>query len=137
MQSRGIQQWAPGDITLEQFEEQAAAGEWYLLRVPEPVGAVRLIQADPAFWGEQETTTAIHVHGLVTSCNAPRGTGALLLCWIEEYATESGCEIVRLDCLENNEALCRYYERQGYVQVGRQAFSVTSVALYEKPVQRG
>jgi GNAT superfamily N-acetyltransferase len=131
---RGIEQWLPGDVSLAQFEQQAEAGEWYLLRAGEPVAAVRLLRDDPSFWDEQQACTAMYVHGLVAGRTAPPGTGAALLRWAESEAAKAGCEVVRLDCLESNDALRRYYEQQGYVCVGRKAFPGTSVALYEKSV---
>lgn len=133
-QERGIEQWTPGDIPESQFAEQAASGEWYLLRGTALLGAVRLLRADPMFWGEQEDVPAFYVHGLVASRTGSKGTGAGLLRWVEEQAAAAGCEVVRLDCPERNAALCRYYEEQGYGRVGRRAFRTTSVALYEKPL---
>ena len=134
-QERGIRQWAPGEVPQAQFEEQAAAGEWHLVRTADgAVAAVRLLDADPLFWGERENTPAVYVHGLVTSRVAPRGTGAALLRWVEKQARLAGHRVVRLDCIESNPELCRYYEAQGYTAVGRRAFPRVAVVLYEKPV---
>lgn len=135
-QERGIEQWSPGDVPLAQFEQQAEAGRWYLLRATEPLAAVRLLRDDPLFWDEQTERTAMYLHGLVASRTAPPGTGAALLRWAESEAAREGCEVVRLDCLESNDALRQYYEQQGYVCVGCKAFPHTSVALYEKPLSR-
>ena len=95
---------------------------------------MRLIRDDPVFWDEQRERPALYVHGLVASRTAPPGTGAALLRWAEGEAARAVCEVTRLDCLESNDALCRYYEQQGYICVGRKAFPHTSVALFEKPV---
>lgn len=135
LHERGIKQWAPGDVSLAQLAAQAGSGEWYLLRGEEPLAAVRLLRDDPLFWEEQAERPALYVHGLVTSRTAPPGTGAGLLRWVECEAARGECEVIRLDCLESNEALRQYYEEQGYVQVGRKTFPRASVALYEKPVR--
>lgn len=135
-QERGIAQWAPGDVPEEQFAEQSAAGEWYLQRAPGLLGAIRLLDADPLFWGDQEGQPALYVHGLVTSRTAPKGTGAAMLRWAEERAGDAGCHLVRLDCVESNAKLCRYYEDQGYRRVGRRSFAGRSVALYDKALAR-
>lgn len=135
-QERGIVQWTPGDVRQVQLAEQAAAGEWYVLRAPGLLGAIRLLDADPLFWGDQEDLPALYVHGLVTSRTAPKGTGAALLRWAEERAEDAGCHLVRLDCVQSNTKLRRYYEDQGYRRVGRTSFASTSVALYEKALAR-
>lgn len=135
---RGIEQWAPGEVSVNQFAEQAAAGEWYLVRSDEPLAAVRLLSADPLFWGDRPDRPAVYVHGLVTARNAARGLGAALLGWVEDRARRAGSEAVRLDCLETNDALRRYYEGQGYVVVGRRTFADgRAVCLYEKRLGGG
>lgn len=136
LQERGIDQWTPGDMPQVELAEQAAAGEWYWIGGEDPVAAVRLLRSDPGFWGEQLDVPAVYLHGLVRNRRAPAGSGAALLRWVEGHASEAQCAAVRLDCVESNLALCRYYEDHGYVRVGRKAFSSTAVALYEKPVGR-
>lgn len=130
----GIDQWTPGGVSPDTFEEQAAAGEWYLVRDGETAGAVRLLRADPMFWDEQPDVPALYVHGLVRGRTAPKGTGAELLRWAEEQAVQAQCRVVRLDCVDSNLPLCRYYEDQGYVRVGHRSFRSTAAALYQKAV---
>jgi protein-tyrosine phosphatase len=135
---RGIEQWAPGEVSEEQFAKQAAAGEWYLVRSDEPIAALRLLGVDPLFWGDQPNCIAVYVHGLVTARTAAKGAGAALLRWVEDEARKARSEAVRLDCLETNETLRRYYEVQGYVMVDRKTFSEgRAVALYEKRLTGG
>jgi hypothetical protein len=136
LRERGIEQWTPGDLPQERIAEQAAAGEWYWIGGDDPLGAVRVLRRDPDFWAEQPDRPALYVHGLVASRRAPAGTGAALLRWVEELAAMQECAVVRLDCVESNLALSRYYEDLGYVRVGRKAFRSTAVALYEKAVGR-
>ena len=63
--SRGVVQWT-APFTEEWIEQKIAGGEFQVARVGGiPVGTLRLLWADPLFWGDREWGDAayIHTHG--------------------------------------------------------------------------
>jgi len=69
---RGVRQWEPGEVTLQQVRDQVTAGEWFVARCGESVvGALRLLWQDEQMWGPQPPDAA-YVHGLVVR---PRSLG--------------------------------------------------------------
>ncbi|MGN6245501.1 MAG: GNAT family N-acetyltransferase [Motilibacteraceae bacterium] len=120
----GIAQWMPGEVTLAEVHEQVMAGHWWVRRQGRAlVGALRLLDNDPEVWGPDDGD-ALYVHGLVTDrARAPRGLGADLLGWAGERAAARGRAWLRLDCVETNERLRRYYAGLGFTEVGRVEFS--------------
>jgi GNAT superfamily N-acetyltransferase len=134
--SRGIQQWKPGDLPVAAIEAQISVGEWFVVREREIVAALRLLWSDPIIWGETPADSA-YVHGLVVRrSDAGVGLGAELLAWAESQAAHAGREFVRLDCVDSNDRLRRYYEDRGYKPVGRKVLPEpwSPVALFEKRV---
>ncbi|MET0052242.1 MAG: GNAT family N-acetyltransferase [Candidatus Thiodiazotropha sp.] len=56
----------------------------------------------------------LYVDDLVTLPEArSRGYGAQLLEWLEQYAAETGCEQIHLDCGIQREEAHRFYRRSG------------------------
>jgi len=117
---RGIRQWEPGEVTLEEVRGQVDAGQWHVVREDEvPVAALRLLWQDERVWGAQPPVAA-YVHGLVVSQRHHGvGLGSTLLRWAADQARARGRTLLRLDCIEDNQALRRYYARQGFDTVGR------------------
>jgi len=117
---RGIRQWEPGEVTLQQVRAQVVAGEWFVVRYGRSVvGALRLLWEDEEMWGPQPPDAA-YVHGLVVDRGyAGLGLGRALLDWAGQQARQAGRHQLRLDCSENNAALTAYYHRQGFTTVGR------------------
>jgi GNAT superfamily N-acetyltransferase len=106
LQSRGIEQWTPGEVSLDEVRGQVDAGEWFVLRRNgSPVAGLRLLAADDQMWGPRPTDAA-YVHGLVVDrrCAGER-LGAALLRWAACRAHASGLSYLRLDCVESNTAL--------------------------------
>lgn len=86
------------------------------------VGALRLVWDDEPVWGPQPPDAA-YVHGLVIDRrHAGQGLGRSLLDWSARQARQAGRRWVRLDCGEDNGVLRGYYQRQGFVSVGRRDF---------------
>lgn len=132
--SRRIDQWIPGEVALETIAQQIAGGEWHVLDSDaDVVAAVRYLHADPAIWPDDGI--AVYVHGLMVHRSlAGGGFGAQILNWVDERARSYGRSLVRLDCVETNEALRHYYVNQGFAAVGRRDVtgSWSSVTLLEK-----
>lgn len=117
---RGIRQWEPGEMTLQQIRDQVVTGDWFVVRSgPSVVGALRLLWEDEPMWGPQPPDAA-YVHGLVIDRDyAGLGLGRAMLDWAGQQARQAGRSQLRLDCGEDNAALRAYYERQGFQTVGR------------------
>lgn len=118
--SRGIDQWAPGEVALADVRDQVGRGEWFLVRDPahDLLATVRFLWADELFWGPQPPVAG-YVHGLaVARPAAGRGLGAAVLRWAEARALSAGRDLLRLDCAAHNAGLRAYYTRQGYAEVG-------------------
>lgn len=136
LRERGIDQWRPGEVGPATFAAQIAAGEWFVHRVDGAVrGALRLLWADPRFWGPRPDDAG-YVHGLVIDRDhAGQGLGVRLLDWAGTRTREAGRAFLRLDCAADNEQLRSYYRRLGFEDRGRRRVGDWSpVMLFEKPV---
>jgi len=135
--ARGVRQWEPGEVTLDEIRRQIEAGQWHVLRENgSPVAALRLLWQDDDVWGPQPPDAA-YVHGLVVAeQRRGAGIGAGLLRWAAAQARAQGRSLLRLDCGEDNDALRRYYSQQGFRTVGRRDFAGRwySVVLLERPL---
>ncbi|GII62374.1 N-acetyltransferase [Sphaerisporangium krabiense] len=122
--AQGIRQWPQGHVAPERIAEQIDRSEWYMARSGEvPCGAFRLLWSDPGVW-EGRDTLAAYVHGLmIDRGHAGGGVGAAMLAWVEDRARGAGTDLVRLDCVEHNTRLRRYYADLGFLEVGLRTFS--------------
>ncbi len=118
--SRGIRQWEPGEVGLEEVRSQVDAAQWHVVSEDgAPVAALRLLWQDEHVWGPQPPIAG-YVHGLVVSQrHHGLGLGSGLLRWAADQIRGRGCSLLRLDCGEENRALRRYYSEQGFKEVGR------------------
>ncbi len=118
--TRGIRQWEPGEVGLEEIRGQVEAGQWHVVRENSaPVAALRLLWQDEHVWGRQPPIAG-YVHGLVVSQRHHGvGLGSGLLRWAAGQIRGHGRSVLRLDCAEENPALRHYYSGQGFHEVGR------------------
>jgi GNAT superfamily N-acetyltransferase len=121
---RGIEQWHPGEVSLADVRRQVGAGEWHVACDGGAMSAaLRLLLSDPTWARHGTRRPAVYVHGLVIDrAQAGRGLGARLLDWAAAQGRSAGAEALRLDCVEGNPALRRYYARLGFREVGRRDF---------------
>lgn len=137
MQQQGLAQWRPGEIPLESFDKQVTAGEWHVARTGDGAirAGLRLLWSDAATWG-RAGPFAGYVHGLVVSRESVgQGLGAQLLQWAGRTALAADRYLLRLDCVESNLRLRRYYLDQGFREVGRRDLDSGhghSVSLFER-----
>ncbi len=137
-QSRGITQWAPGEVGQRQALEQVQRAEWWVLYHGNALAAaVRVLDQDPQIWPDSATARASYVHGLmVATTSSGQGLGARVLRWVESRAVSQGRERVRLDCVSTNHRLQVYYQRCGYQARGQVTFGPDSawhpVTRFEK-----
>lgn len=133
--SRGIDQWRPGEVPVSTIQEQTNRGEWFVLRDQRVVAALRVLWADPEFWGSDDGA-AVYVHGLMIHLDrAGEGLGSDLLDWAARSAKQRGRAHLRLDSALPNPGLTHYYERLGFLRKGqRQVGDLFEVILWERPV---
>jgi ribosomal protein S18 acetylase RimI-like enzyme len=117
---RRIRQWPVGEARLDVIADQVARGDWHVTGDGGAVEAgLRLLWADAAIWPD-DGVRAVYVHGLMIDHRlAGTGLGARLLDWAAEAGRRSGAAVMRLDCIEGNERLLRYYLDLGFREVGR------------------
>ena len=134
---RGIRQWEPGEVGAEQIRAQIGTAEWFVHRPDGAIqGALRLLWADPEFWGERPDDDA-YVHGLMIDRGvAGQGLGGRLLDWAEQRARTAGRPFLRLDCSATNERLRSYYRDRGFSEMGPRdpGPGWGAVMLFEKSV---
>jgi GNAT superfamily N-acetyltransferase len=136
--SRGIDQWREGEVTPADVAAQIGRGEWHVVREGAALCAAgRLLWSDPDVWRERDRLAA-YVHGLVVDRRlAGRGLGSTFLAWAEDRARAAGVPALRLDCVETNGDLRRYYRDRGFREVGRRDFGGERwlpVVLMQKPL---
>ncbi|TYP86000.1 GNAT family N-acetyltransferase [Blastococcus xanthinilyticus] len=140
MTDAGIRQWRPGEVGVGEVEAQVAAGEWHVLEAGDRlVAGLRLLWSDAVVWGDVPGDAA-YVHGLVVDpAHAGAGIGAALLAWAAATAAGAGRSRLRLDCVESNPRLRRYYRDRGFTEVGRRVFDSgwDPVVLLEKGLGKG
>ncbi len=143
--SRGIQQWRPGDYTVEWARDNIEHDEVYLARregehdgererAGQPVGKFTLVWADPEVWGERPPDAG-YVHGLaVARGEAGHGLGVALLRYAARRIAQVGRHYLRLDCLANNQALRDYYTRAGLTHIEDKWYDGWGSSLFEQTV---
>lgn len=140
LEQRRIVQWGRGFLRAVDVRDQLLAGQWYVSRGKGDLrAALRLLWSDEAIW-QHENTRAAYVHGLVIDRRyAGRGLGAELVRWAEGQAGRADVAVLRLDCVESNSRLRRYYADLGFREVGRRDFEEPwpSAVLLEKPIVAG
>ncbi|WP_438471952.1 GNAT family N-acetyltransferase [Rhodococcus erythropolis] len=137
----GIIQWRPREVSVEQVGEQISRGEFFVARdraQSRIVGALRLIWSDPVVWPDSNEPAG-YVHGLVIDREfSGTSLGERLLVWAHRRSAEEGAQYLRLDCVETNVRLRRYYRDAGFAEVGRRDFGDVvdngwfSVVLFER-----
>lgn len=93
-------------------------------------GMVRILEHDNLYWGEN-LDSARYVHSLVI-LDGFKGLGKEVLQKIEQDSRNKGYDYLRLDCDSNNPRLCKYYEKQGFLQVGTKKLPLSTYRLYQK-----
>lgn len=118
--ARGIDQWRPGEYTLETLRREFDAGhEVYVARRDGVVAGGFTLQWDDLENWEKQPPVAGYLHALCASrAEARQGLGARMLDYAGRRVAEIGREYLRLDCWKGNTVLRAYYERLGFVYQG-------------------
>ncbi|MBI0299958.1 GNAT family N-acetyltransferase [Streptomyces sp. PRKS01-29] len=116
----GTDQWSrpyPRDLLLASIE----AGTVFMVRDGEQTAATITLTPDPeeGLWTEAELSEpSMFVNKLtVARTHAGQSLGARLLNWAGDRAHRASAKWLRLDAWTTNEALQRYYVRQGFDHV--------------------
>ncbi|GGX96853.1 putative N-acetyltransferase YesJ [Litchfieldella qijiaojingensis] len=113
LESRGLKQWPR--YSVEWVAGEIQSGAVYVADCEGTVvGMMRLFTSDPDVWPEGGQN-AIYVHTLAVDHDMKGDSiGLRMLEWVEVQAREQGVKYLRLDCVAENEKLCRYYEDAGF-----------------------
>jgi len=138
LHARGIDQWHHGEVGRADIREQTTRNEWWIVRTSagELIATARLLDQDTAIWGPSDSR-AIYLHGLMVDRQyGGLQLGRQLLDWATAYGRTRNAELVRLDCVAANAALCDYYLRQGFHRVGTTDLpgNWTAAALFERAI---
>jgi len=119
LQDKGVRQWLPGEVSLDEICQQVDNGQWFVLRrAGTIVAGLRLLAADEPVWGLQPANAAYLHDLLVDRRHAGKELGAALLNWAERHARAAGLSYLRLDCLASNTTLRSYYAAAGFEESG-------------------
>ena len=137
MLDHDVEQWRPGELTLEWI--QTCVSEGWIYVVPHDqrvIASVTIVWNDPSMWGDL-SDPAGYIHMLMVNRDfAGHRIGRALLAWAEHFIRDAGRSLARLDCVRSNVVLRGYYERAGYTLVGETALPevewALEAALYEK-----
>ena len=138
LHNKGINQWAiwlqPDEVKINWVKEGFEAGEFYLVKTEtnELAGMFRLMKEDELYWGKQ-LQQARYIHSLVvTEKFKGKNIGKQIMQQIEEQVKASGINLLKLDCIASNTALCSYYESQGFKKTGTKQMTHSLNNLFEK-----
>jgi GNAT superfamily N-acetyltransferase len=134
--SRGAAIWQPQDYSPENILSNVSSGMyWLAFQGNHAVGVVRFQLADPIFWPELKVQNSAFVHRLAVRRHvAGQGVSTALLNFAIAQATSLGKTHVRLDCVANRAALCRFYENYGFKFHSHHQIGSWRVARYELPL---
>lgn len=95
-------------------------------------GMLRLQYQDEIFWGKQKDNAG-YIHSFTTRRDmAGAGFGHIMLNKVQDLLNNEGIKIMRLDCGKNYEKLCKYYESEGFINVGETEIFEEELSLFEK-----
>lgn len=137
LQDQHIDQWSywldPPQDKLEWVRQGIVNGEFYKITDNGQLAAMyRLQENDELYWGLRDDK-AYYIHSLVVAdSHTGQSIGRQIINQIENQARDHDVFILRLDCNAQNQGLCSYYEKLGFVQVGNVQMPYSLNALYEK-----
>jgi GNAT superfamily N-acetyltransferase len=125
----------PDHPDLEGWRQKIARGEQYLAtREGRALSTLCLSFTDrPRRW--MEASDEAGYVSLFATCRAAagQGVGRALLDWAERFSAAQGKSFLRLGCWAENEKLCAYYEKAGFVPRG-EGGEAWRARWFEKPL---
>jgi ribosomal protein S18 acetylase RimI-like enzyme len=135
--SKGIDQWRDF-LDLEKAErivnKRFIEGEVFLGYLEGIPAATITLQWKDEFWSELgNDPSAGYIHTMaVQRSHAGRAFGRELLDWAEDYFKKVGRVKTRLDCIEGNVRLCRFYDDQDFKTIGRKDWNGVGLVMKER-----
>ena len=125
MDEVGIEQWNCTDYAnvypLSYYEEKRLLGEVFVLEEKGSIVSAAVLRGEDERWEDSGADTrapSVYLHNFVSRLGCP-GAGLEFIKKAEEYAKSCGKVYFRLDSAVGNTGLEQYYEKLGYVPVGR------------------
>ncbi len=137
LQSRNINQWKywldPTEKNIKWVKEGFLKKEFYfIINSSNIIGMFRLMDEDLLYWGK-EKAKAKYIHSLVIKvAYSGNNYGEKVINILVDNAIKEGIHLLRLDCNASNKALCKYYEKQGFIKIREKQLPDALMALYEK-----
>lgn len=135
--SLGDMSWGKEAYTNEEIKGMIASGCMHAAFIDgELVGALLLQWDDDIVW-DSPKPNAGYIHQLAIKDGFHgQDLGVQLIDWATEETRRNGRQFIRLDCIDKNEKLCVYYEKQGFTQVGIKSIPSNNytAALYERHI---
>lgn len=126
LNSKGSTQWSAllrGEDH-HNTKESARRGDVYLFKDGEKLaGIVTLLRSPSAWdinlWGEEGHEEAVYLHRLAINREyGGRNLGDAMLQWVHTSIQFEGKDHIRLDCIDSNPQLDKFYRSAGYTYVG-------------------
>jgi GNAT superfamily N-acetyltransferase len=138
LREKGVAQWETV-YPRPRFDREVEAGVvWCWRRGTEILATVTLLAERPDYYPDGLWPGAIPAWYVCRFATALRWTGqrlgSRLLAEIELDAAAAGISALRLDVVESNPFLARYYEDNGFVRMSQWDFKGASSILFEKRV---
>lgn len=140
MESKGINQWTPGQFSLQDVEGYFSSREVYLaMDGAEVAGMFTLQFSDIQYWGDRNDESYAYLHRLaVARTYRGGGLGGHMIRFAVRRARDLGCRGLRLDTVAHNIKLNRYYQSMGFRYMGTHDVGAGRlVNLYEYEEQTG
>jgi ribosomal protein S18 acetylase RimI-like enzyme len=136
LKSRSSTQWAffLTDEGKNLIRRRIETAETYFVLDPnaQPIATFTIQWDDEKIWGQRGLDSkAGYVHGLAVSRRAAgNDLGLKMLDWSSKHIAQNNRPLVRLDCMADNEPLCNYYRRAGFIDAG--TYDVVRIGSWER-----
>ena len=129
--------WGDGEYTKEEVAGMLKSGNLYSAFLDNEIIGVFLLQwQDDIYWDNRDDQAG-YIHQLAIKQGFHgQGLGEKLIDWAGRKTAKKSKKYIRLDCSDQNQSLCEYYETQGFKQTGTKSIPDKNytAALYQKPV---
>lgn len=120
-ENKGIYGWNLKSYTSnydkEYFKEQMKTNELYIAKLNDKICGVMLLKnEDKIYWNDN--ASSYYLKHLATDINI-KGVGECLINYAKELAKTNKKEYLRLDCYQESEFLNNYYQKLGFINVGK------------------
>jgi len=120
-EEKGIYGWELESYTIkydkEYFKKQMKINELYVAKLKGKICGVMLLKKeDKNFWSDN--ASSYYIRHLTTDINL-KGVGECLIKYAIELAKINKKEYLRLDCYQESEFLNNYYQKFGFINVGK------------------